>query len=110
MNIFRRAALAAVSAVACAAIAVGGEYAEIDSTSGPARIVQYGGYTAYVFDSPGEASITVGSGGKADILAVGGGGAGGNVIGGGGGGGQVVIAPAVQLEAGVYAVTVGAGG
>jgi len=45
-----------------------------------------------------------------DYLVVGGGGAGGNWIGGGGGAGGLVYAKGVQLPAGSYSWTVGAGG
>ena len=64
----------------------------------------------FTFTEDGTFTVPTGRTGFAKILVVGGGGAGGYGGGGGGGGGGVVYEPEVYLEAGTYAVTVGAGG
>jgi sugar lactone lactonase YvrE len=67
--------------------------------------------TIYTFTS-GTGTFVVPAGAPVivDYLVVGGGGAGGNWIGGGGGAGGLVYAKGVQLPAGSYSWTVGAGG
>ena len=56
-------------------------------------------------------TLTVSSGGLADVLIVGaGGGGGGYFSGGGGGAGDVILLKQITLEAGSYSVTIGAGG
>ena len=67
--------------------------------------------TIYSFTS-GSGTFVVPAGAPVivDYLVVGGGGAGGNWIGGGGGAGGLVYAKGVQLPAGSYSWTVGAGG
>ena len=66
--------------------------------------------TVYSFTS-GTGGFTVPTGGViVDYLVVGGGGSGGGGVGGGGGAGGLVYAKGVQLPAGSYTWTVGAGG
>lgn len=71
-----------------------------------------GQYRIHTFTSSGTFTVTtVSGGGSADfqVLVVGGGGAGGMYLGGGGGGGAM-LEQVVNLPAGTYTVTVGAGG
>ena len=70
-----------------------------------------GGYTYYIFTSPG--SFELGSdkpGASAIIVGGGGGGGGGFYHGAGGGAGGVAYAPSVNICAGTYTVSIGAGG
>lgn len=82
------------------------------TATGARRIYRSGAYEIYEWTAIGEGNgFTVPEGGaKADLLLVGGGGAGGMTRGGGGGGGGVIYNTALDLAAGSYAVTVGAGG
>jgi hypothetical protein len=69
------------------------------------------GKTIYKFTGSG--SITIGTAGLCEVLAVGGGGAGssaGGSRGGGGGGGTVITDTAYYVAAGTHTVTIGAGG
>ena len=77
-------------------------------TSGKAAVAAEGGDTILVFSE--DAQVLVNGSGTADVLAVGGGGGGGAKWGGGGGGGGVAYQQGVELSAGYYTITVGAGG
>jgi hypothetical protein len=84
--------------------------ATVTATTGSPTIdaVSRAGKTIYIFNSSG--SITVDTGGTAEILLVGGGGAGGSNNGGGGGGGGHLYSASEFLPSGTLTVTVGAGG
>ena len=84
----------------------GGGYA----VTGAEEIID-GDYVVYVWNDPTQSgTLTISGSVTADYLVVGGGGAGGYCRGGGGGGGGVVYKTAQTLGAGVYTITVGAGG
>ena len=78
-----------------------------DATGG--TITSVDGYIIHTFTSSGTFTITSPSKLLVDILCVGGGGGAGGYIGGGGGGG-VVTSLSTLLDAGSFAITVGAGG
>jgi len=67
------------------------------------------GYKLHSFTSTGTQNFTVTNGGQIEYFLVGGGGSGGGRCGGGGGGGGIITGIAL-LPAGIYSVTVGAGG
>lgn len=66
------------------------------------------GFHIHTFNEDGEFTMPVR--GVVDALIVGGGGGGGGGRGGGGGGGEVVVVSNLVLDAGSYAITIGAGG
>ena len=71
------------------------------------------GYKYHTFSSPGNFTVTAGSGdeGIVEVLVVAGGGSGSSTnIAGGAGAGGVVLATGYQVEPGTYPVSVGAGG
>tara|TARA_R100000482_G_scaffold53432_1_gene19145 strand:+ start:482 stop:1429 length:948 start_codon:yes stop_codon:yes gene_type:complete len=69
------------------------------------------GYKYHTFTSPGELTLTSGSG-NVEVLVVAGGGGGGNEQSGGGGAGGLAYNPSTPIKAtlGPYAITVGNGG
>ena len=67
-------------------------------------------FQMHAFTDVGTSTFRIDADGVADVLIVGGGGGGGGDGGGGGGGGGVVFEEELSVEAGSYAVTVGAGG
>ena len=91
----------------------GPEYAvvsgHVENMTGGTRTLTQDGYV-HTFTESGE--LTVEGDGLVDVLVVGGGGAGGMAYGGGsgGGGGGVVYRQQFAVTAGVYRVSVGAGG
>lgn len=94
----------------CALAVSSAAWATTAETPDPAAAVSYrafNGDQVHVFTNSG--AFTVTSPGLVRLLVVGGGGGGGTGGGGGGGGGQVVE-QTLELAAGEYAVTVGAGG
>ncbi|MGN0833928.1 MAG: glycine-rich domain-containing protein [Kiritimatiellia bacterium] len=101
---------AAGALVAGCALAVSSAWAVTAETPDPAVAVSYrafDGDNVHVFTNSGTFKVT--EAGSVRLLVVGGGGGGGTGGGGGGGGGQVVE-QTLDLPAGEYAVTVGAGG
>ena len=90
---------------------VSGFTGTIGSITGTASSNVVADATVYSFTS-GSGTFVVPTGAPVivDYLVVGGGGAGGGGVGGGGGAGGLVYAKGVQLPAGSYAWTVGAGG
>ena len=87
-------------------------FTPILTATGARRIYRAGAYEVYEWTDTGDGNgFTVPEGGVvADILLVGGGGAGGMTRGGGGGGGGVIYTNTLDLAAGSYTVSVGAGG
>ena len=79
---------------------------DVIATGGTIR--RRGGYAIHDFSADG--TFTLAEGALVDVLVVGGGGGGGLSGGGGGAGGGVQVVSNLWVEAGTYAVTVGAGG
>tara|TARA_B110000977_G_scaffold189628_1_gene259367 strand:+ start:294 stop:1217 length:924 start_codon:yes stop_codon:yes gene_type:complete len=82
--------------------------AGVSSVTGTVATTTDGNDTIYSFTDDG--TITIATGGIANILLVGGGGGGGLGFGGGGGGGGLLYLTDTYLPAGSFTVTVGAGG
>ena len=98
----------ATTAVVAAALVFPSAYGGVQATGGETKIVA--NYMVHTFTNSG--TFTVTQGGKVDVLVVAGGGGGGAARcgGGGGGAGGVVYQENLSITAGVFTVTVGAGG
>lgn len=99
----------ATTAIVAAALVFPASYGGVQATGGTFTID--GSYAVHTFTNSGTFTVTQG-GGRISLLVVGGGGGGGSgrCGGGGGGAGGVVYTQEVEVAAGDYAVTVGAGG
>ena len=102
---------ASATGAASTVLTVAGAYLVPGADATGATITQVGQDSIYTYSNPATAgTFTVSRAGYARVLLAGGGGAGGTYRGAGGGGGGVIEEDLVWLEAGTYAITVGAGG
>ncbi|MBR1920616.1 MAG: hypothetical protein IJ829_01275, partial [Kiritimatiellae bacterium] len=81
-----------------------------NASGGSVSLVNNGLEAVHSFSAAGEYTFTLDSAQTVRLLLVGGGGSGGHDCSGGGGAGGMIDTNDVELAAGVYTVTVGAGG